>query len=137
LPKAVHYLESTKAIGDGWTLFCGVRYLGNSRPTARIDVYVWEACQSYRAQGRKLATFTGWSTPAVITFRRIGGAYRVVAEHQPGDGTDYWPDIRRMFPSDAEQAIIEMDGATGTGVLAPSAIFAGLERRARHELVRQ
>ena len=137
LPEAVHYLESTRAIGDEWTLFCGVRYLGNSRPAPRIDLYVWEACQSYRVQGTKLATFTGWSVPAVISFQRVRGVYRVVAERQPGDGTDYWPDIRRMFSSDAEQAVVEMDGTTRTGVGAPSAIFARLQRRARHELLRQ
>jgi hypothetical protein len=135
LPQASRYLESRWAIGDGWHLFCGVRYLGNSPLGARIDVYVWEACQSYRAKGVRLAEFTGWSVPAVITFRRTETGFHVVNERQSDDGDYYWPSIRRMFPKNAVRELERMDSATGTGPGTTGAMFADLRRRARQQLL--
>jgi hypothetical protein len=115
LPEASRYLESRWAIGDGWQLFCSVRYLGNSAERSRIDLYVWEACQSYRARGSRLADFTGWSVPAVITFRRTRTGFRVVNERQPDEGDYYWPSIGKMFPAQVVREIQRMDGEIATG----------------------
>jgi hypothetical protein len=133
LPQASRYLESRWAIGDGWQLFCGVRYLGNSPLGARIDLYVWEACQSYRARGARLMEFTGWSVPAVITFRRTTSGFHVVNERQADDGDYYWPSITRMFPAEAVQEIERLDGEIGSGPKA--ALFADVRRRARRQLL--
>jgi hypothetical protein len=135
LPQASRYLESRWAIGDGWQLFCAVRYLGDSPEGARIDVYVWEACQSYRARDDRLADFTGWSVPAVITFRQTRTGSRVVDERQAADGDYYWPSIRRMFPTRAVQEIQRMDGEIGSGPGSKAAMFADLKRRARRRLL--
>ena len=135
LPRASRYLESRWAIGNGWTLFCRVRYLGDSQTGGRIDLYVWEACQSYRARGARLADFTGWSVPAIITFRRTQTGPHVVNERQADDGGYYWPSIRRMFPDRVVQEIEQMDGATGSGPGTAAAMFADLRRRARRELL--
>jgi hypothetical protein len=133
LLQASRYLESRWAIGDGWQLFCAVRYLGNSAKGARIDLYVWEACQSYRARGTRLADFTGWSVPAVITFRRTRSGFQVVNERQADNGDYYWPSIRKMFPAEAVQEIERMDGEIGSGPKA--ALFADLKRRAHRQLL--
>jgi hypothetical protein len=135
LPEASRYLETRWAIGDGWQLFCAVRYLGNSREGARIDLYVWEACQSYRARRSRLEDFTGWSVPAVITFRRARTGFHVVSERQADDGNYYWPSIRRMFPTTAVREIEWMDGGTGRGPGTTAAMFADLKRRARGQLL--
>ncbi len=135
LPQASRYLESRWAIGDGWQLFCAVRYLGNSPEGARIDLYVWEACQSYRGRGSRLADFTGWSVPAVITFRRARTGFQVVSERQADDGDYYWASIRRMFPTRAMQEIQRMDGEIGSGPGSKAAMFADLKRRARRQLL--
>jgi hypothetical protein len=135
LPQASRYLESRWTNGEGWQLFCAVRYLGDSPKGARIDVYVWEACQSYRARDDRLADFTGWSVPAVITFRRTRTGFQVVDERQADDGDYYWPSIRRMFPTRAVQEIQRMDGEIGTGSGSKAAMFADLKRRARRQLL--
>jgi hypothetical protein len=140
LPKVARYLEvkqggGTRRTADGWWVFCGVRYLGNSPVQTRFDLYVWEACQEYRAQGTRLRQFTGWSLPAVISVARTASGYRPVGERQPGDGDYYAPDIHRMFPSSAEKAIWKLADGTGTGPGTVSALFADLRRRARRELL--
>jgi hypothetical protein len=135
LPRAVRYLEVSNAAGGGWSLFCGIRYLGNSPLAEQFDLYVWEACQEYRAAGRRLDKFTSWSVPAVITFVRTASGYRPRAERQPGDGSDYAPDIHRMFPDRVETAIWSMDGSVETGPGTVAGLFAGLDRRARQQLL--
>lgn len=136
LPRVVSYLETkdgpiTGPGGRRWTLFCAVRYLGNSAVTQRFDLYVWEACQAYRAWEKGLAKFTGWSVPAVISVARTGGGYRPVAEHQPVA----WPqDVRRMFPPSVQSTIWGLSSSTGTGPGTTGALFAALDRYARHRL---
>jgi hypothetical protein len=136
LPSVVSYLETKDGpiIGPGgrrWTLFCAVRYLGNSPVTQRFNLYVWEACQAYRAWERGLAKFTGWSVPAVISVARTAGGYRPVAENQPVA----WPqDVRRMFPPNVQSTIWSLSSSTGTGPGTTGALFAALDRYARHRL---
>jgi hypothetical protein len=136
LPRVVSFLETKHGpiIGPGgqrWTLFCAVRYLGNSPVTQRFDLYVWEACQAYREWEKGLAKFTGWSVPAVISVAHTAGGYRPVAEHQPVA----WPqDVRRMFPPNVQSVIWSMSSSTGTGPGTTGALFAALARYARHQL---
>lgn len=140
LPTVARYLEvraggGARRTSDGWTWFCGLRYLGHSPPQTRFDLYVWEACQEYRLHGQHLATLTGWSAPAVIAMRTLQGSYRPVAEHQPGDGDQYGLDVQRMFPLSAQKIIATINIETGPG--STMAIFAALDRRARRELTRR
>jgi hypothetical protein len=137
LPTTAKYLEKKAGGGDrttadGWTWFCSVRYLGNTSVDERFELYVWEGCQEYRPYRQGLAELTGWSVPAVITIARRGGSYRPIAERQPGDGTDYGPNIRRMFPSAARVAIRSIPEGTGQG--SAVAMFKALKARARREL---
>lgn len=133
LPVVAHYLEAAGGTrqwtGDGWTLFCGIRYLGNSAMADRFDIYVWEACSEYRRYKGSIAESTGWSVPAVISMVKTRAGYRPVAEHQPGDGNLYGPDIGRMFPWTAERAIAKIP-VDGTSVK----MFKALKERARREL---
>jgi hypothetical protein len=134
LPKVATYLEAKGAsqIVSGGVLLCGVRYLGNSQLGRRFDLYVWEACQEYRADG--LTRLTGWSLPAVISVAAAPNGDRPAAEQQPRDGDAYAQDVRRMFPRSAQAVIWKMGTSTGPG--AVSAMFADLDRRARHQLGR-
>jgi len=131
LPIVVSYLERKEGRpsrrSGGWSLFCGVRYLGNSPLRLHAAVYVWEVCQEYRAQGTRLTRSTAWSVPAVISVVHTATGYRPTAEDQPVA----WPeDVRRMFPSNVQAAIYEMDGSASVG-----AMLVALDRRARHELL--
>jgi hypothetical protein len=136
LPRVVSYLETKDGpnVGPGgrrWTLLCEVRYLGNSPVTRRFDLYVWEACQAYRAWEKGIAKFTGWSVPAVISVAHIGAGYLPVAERQPVA----WPeDVRRMFPWNIQNTIWRLSSSTGKGPGTTGALFAALDRYARHRL---
>jgi hypothetical protein len=137
MPMTVQYLERKAGGGDrhtddGWTWFCFARYLGNSPVAERFELYIWEGCQQFRRYRNGVAELTGWSVPAVITVSRRGDAYRHIDERQPGDGTHYGPDIRRMFPSDAQSDIWSIPEGTGPG--SAHAMFEALKKRARREL---
>jgi hypothetical protein len=136
LPRVVSYLETKDGQlrgpgGRRWTLFCDVRYLGNSAVAQRFDVYVWEACQEYRRWEKGIAKSTGWSSPAVISVIHTADGFRPVAEHQPVA----WPqDVQSMFPANVQHTIWSMSSSTGTGPGTTGALLAALDRYARHRL---
>jgi hypothetical protein len=127
--------EGSRMTPDGWTWYCGVRYLGNSAIAPHFDAYIWEACEEFRAMRGKLATQTAWSVPAVVSFARIEGRYRPIGERQPGDGNRYGSDIDKMFPNSAQDAIDELTTGHGHGSGTLGAMFDELRRRARVELL--
>jgi hypothetical protein len=136
MPTVVRYLEERAGGGarhtaQGWTWFCFAHYLGNTPVDERFDIYIWEGCQEYRPYRRGLAELTGWSVPAVITLSKRDGEYRVESDRQPGDGSYYGPDIKRMFPSSVERAISSRAG------YSPRTRFSVLKKRARVELLGQ
>lgn len=138
MPRVLSYLERESGGGsrrtpDGWTWFCGLRYLGSSTSAGSLRVYVWAGCQEYRASGGGLAESTGFSRPVVVTLVLTGHGYRPVAQDWPGEGAYYFSDVSRMFPRSAQHAIREIPESTGQGSAA--ALFADLKRRARRELV--
>jgi hypothetical protein len=112
-----------------YSMFCAVRFLGDSKGSLRFDVYVWEACQAYRRTSHGLAKGTGFSVPAVITVKRTAQGLVPIADRQPRDAPYYANDIRRLFPQAAEVAIEHLTGGDGVG-----GMFAALEERAQREL---
>ena len=82
LPAVARYVEARWSGYRGGTMYCGVRYLGNSMLASRFSLYVWEACQQYRAVGHQLVAQTGWSAPAVVTVSGTAGRYRIVGERK-------------------------------------------------------
>jgi hypothetical protein len=134
LPAVARYVEARWSGYRGGTMFCGVRFLGNSTLANRFSLYVWEACQQYRAVGHRLVAQTGWSAPAVMTVSVEAGRYRIVGERQAISYDE--PSFSRMFPSGrVRSAIYNLDSSTSTGPGSPAAMFSADERRARRELL--
>jgi hypothetical protein len=131
LPRVERFVER-KYAGIGGSndrrLYCKVRYLGNSGVEPRFELYVWEACQEYRAWTNGLAKRTGWSGPAVVTMQPAIGGYQPVAERQPPDGAR--SETEAMFPRRVMRLVDRMSGTP-----AVDAMFASLKRRAQLELL--
>lgn len=121
--------------GEG-PLFCRDGYLGGKVAGRRFRLYVWEACQQYRANARgALVQGVGWSSPAVITVRATARGYRIVSTAGPAYlMRGLWED---MFPNPAVRAKIRvLDSGDSTGSVSPAAMFAADERQAKRELLR-
>jgi hypothetical protein len=111
LPEVVLFLEHKDPLSlylakqhppSKWTLYCGVRYLGNSPPREQFNLYIWEECQEYRADGKQLAMRSGWSVPAVIWIVKRANGYSPEAEFQ----ADTDEAVPRMFPEGLRDRIL-------------------------------
>ena len=113
LPQVAHYVENRWSGPEG-RMFCGVRYLGNSRLGDRFSLYVWEGGQQYRVADGRLVRGTGWSSPAVVTVAGAPGMYRILDEQEPLDYHErLWSP---MFPcSRVRSANRSLEGATHIG----------------------
>jgi hypothetical protein len=122
--------------GEG-PLFCRAGYLGGKLAGRRFRLYVWEACQQYRAIGHaRLVEGVGWSAPAVITVRATGHGYRIVGDEQPP--YLYLGSYYDMFPDPKIRAKIEtLDSGMSSGSVSPPAMFAAIKRQAQRELLGQ
>jgi hypothetical protein len=135
LPEVVLFLEHKDPLSlyrakqhppSKWTLYCSVRYLGNSPPREQFNLYVWEVCQEYRADGRRLAMRSGWSVPAVIWIVKKAHGYGPEAEFQPNADED----IPDLFPKGLRGRIFDIEGGELVGTMDAEA-----KRRACTELV--
>jgi hypothetical protein len=120
--------------GEG-PLFCRDGYLGGNVAARRFRLYVWEACQQYRANARgTLVEGLGFSSPAVITVRATAHGYRIVSTAGPAyTKPGLW---EYMFPDRAVRAKIRaLDSGSSTGSVSPTAMFAADERQAKRELL--
>jgi len=133
LPQVVLFLEHKDPVSllqrrppSKWTLYCSVRYLGNTPPREQFNLYVWEVCQEYRADGNQLAMRSGWSVPAAIWIVKAAYGYKPEAEFQPN--TD--EDDARMFPENLRGRIFEIQGGELVGTME-----AETKRRACTELL--
>lgn len=135
LPEVVLFLEHKDLLSrylakrhppSRWTLYCSVRYLGNSPPREQFNLYVWEVCQEYRADGKRLAMRSGWSAPAVIWIVKRANGYSPEAEFQA-----YTDDaVPRMFPQALRRRISGIEGGELVGTMDAEA-----KRRACSELL--
>jgi hypothetical protein len=135
LPKVVLFLEHKDPLSllqaqgrppSNWTLYCSVRYLGNTPPREQFNLYVWQVCQAYRVDGKQLAKGSGWSVPAAIWLVKTQNGYLPRAEHQPN--TD--EDDAFIFPENLRDRIFEIQGSELVGTME-----AETKRRACTELL--
>jgi hypothetical protein len=124
-PKDPLYLAQKHPVSK-WTLYCAIRYLGNSPPREQFNLYIWEDCQEYRADGNQLAMRSGWSAPAVIWIVQRANGYGPEAEFQ-----SYTDEATpRMFPKGLRRRIFEIQGSALAGTME-----AETKRRACTELL--
>jgi hypothetical protein len=135
LPEVVRFLEHKDPLSlyrakqqppSNWTLYCSVRYLGNTPPEEQFNLYIWEVCQEYRADGNELAMRSGWSVPSAIWIVRGANGYKPEAEFQPN--TD--EDDARIFPKSLRGRILGIQGSELLGIME-----AETKRRACTELL--
>jgi hypothetical protein len=85
----------------GGKVFCAYDVLGTTLRENGADVYVWALCGEYYLVNNMLTQGTASSLPVALHLQASNGEYQVVSHEVPGDGTQYWPGIQRIFPPDA------------------------------------
>jgi hypothetical protein len=93
-------------------LSCPFQLLGTSNEnTETPGVFVWVLCQEYRS-GKTLSKGTGMSLPLALFLRKTENGYAIASHKIPGDGTNYGPDIRAIFPENTWDLIFGKNAQT-------------------------
>jgi len=115
LPQVTRFVEHKyRAAKSKGTLVCAIRYLGNSPPKEQFNLYIWEVCGQYHADGGRLVMPSGWSAPAVIWIVKTNNGYAPESEFQ--SYTD--ESIPRMFPKNLRRRIYSLETGEGTDSMA-------------------
>jgi len=103
------YLASHVGVSSsGGKVFCAFEKLGASEDIENPRLFVWALCQEYYGQ-KSLDRGTGMSLPVVLFLQKAGSAYIITSSKIPGNGTQFWPDIKTLFPQDTWDSISATD----------------------------
>ncbi|HPA25431.1 MAG TPA: hypothetical protein PLK76_01575 [bacterium] len=89
--------------------FCTIK---NLKPDQELfPLYIWAYCGEYVIEDNELKTVSGSSGPAKIDYPNELSYYDLnkFSYEAPGDGSNYSKDIKRIFPDDVQQKILEHD----------------------------
>lgn len=103
----------------GGTVYCGVDVMGRS--SDRRYAYVWALCEEFYRQGGKVLPGSGIAGPVLFDTRASTLTL-------PGDGTQYGPDVRRLFPPAIATAML-------ANQVQPDQNDAALTARAERDLL--
>lgn len=114
IEKAItDYLLSQKAFSwkttEGSFNFCSIE---NLRPGQELfPIYIWAYCAEYTMENGELKTQSGTSLPVKINYPNELSFYDIskFSHEIPRDGSYNGPDIERIFPKDAQQALSSLD----------------------------
>ena len=85
----------------------GTPLVGQTNHMEEITVYVQYAYHRYYYSGGNLERIAGRGTPAMITFsKNTDGGYTLKEFWEPNEGSLYAEDIRKMFPEDIADMIL-------------------------------
>ncbi len=96
-PVEKYLAENIQASYFGGAVFCTYDVLDVQVNAANADVYVWALCGEYTPEGETVVMQSGASLPVALHMQKSGGQYVVLSHEIPGNGTDYWPSIQRIF----------------------------------------
>ncbi len=96
---------------SGGVVFCAYDLLDAQARAGSAEVYVWALCGEYTLEGETVVMQSGVSVPVALHLQESGGGYVVVGHEMPGDGTDYWPSIQRIFPPQAIERMCLSDSS--------------------------
>lgn len=100
-PVEGYLAANLKGASFGGVVFCAYDLLDAQVQAGSAEVYVWALCGEYTLSGETVVMQSGVSVPAALHLQKSGGGYVVLGHETPGDGTDYWPGIQRLFPPQA------------------------------------
>ena len=100
-PVESYLVENIGQASFGGKVFCAYDVLEADVRADGTDVYVWALCGEYYLDNGVLTLGTAGSLPVALHMQESGGQYVVTGHAVPGDGTEYWPGIQRIFPAGA------------------------------------
>lgn len=94
----------------GGKIFAAYQLLGTAEKNGEIHAYVWALLHEIVREDAGFKVGSGASLPLVLKFRRDpSGGFTPVGYDVPGDGTFYAPSVRRLFPPELVDLILQPD----------------------------
>ncbi|MEW6587045.1 MAG: hypothetical protein AB1442_15730 [Nitrospirota bacterium] len=106
-PVEAYLTTNIQSAYFGGVVFCAYDLLDAQVQVDNADVYVWALCVEFTLEGEMVAMQSGASLPVALHMQKAGGHYTVISNEVPGNGTDYWPSIQRIFPPQAIENMCE------------------------------
>jgi len=95
----------------GGKIFSSYEVLGEKDMDGRKFIYIWALCEEYYQEGGALKLGSGVSIPiSLILYSQDEKHNGVIDYRVPGDGSNYGPDIKRIFPTDVQRKISTRQG---------------------------
>lgn len=95
----IHYFEKNRPnLGPGEKAFVYCDFLGMSTKGEKAEVYAWCVPWTFILKDNQVLEGGGSSVPTVIYLDKTENGFKVKGYKEPGDGSEYNPSIRRMFP---------------------------------------
>jgi len=73
-------------------------------------LYIWAYMQEYYKKDGKIELGIGWSVPMEISIRDTLSEVTIKKIFIPGDGDRYAKDIKKSFPDDIQQQVLDFPG---------------------------
>ncbi len=109
----INYLLNQKQFSWGTKVgshrFCTIENLDQENEL--FPFYIWVFCSEYTIENGELKTLSGSSGPAKINYPNELSFYDMskFSYEVPGDGSHYPEDIKRIFPENLQQKILNFD----------------------------
>ncbi len=99
---------SWKTAPDSYN-FCAIENLNPENDL--FPLYVWAYCGEYIIQDGRLKTLSGSSGPVKINYPNELSFYDLkrFSYEAPGDGSQYFQDIKKIFPEKVQQRVLNFD----------------------------
>jgi hypothetical protein len=107
----IDYFENTTNLGPEGKIFVYCDFLGMSTKGDGIEVYARCVPWTFIVKDNQVLEGGGRSVTAVIYLEKTGSSFKVKDHKEPGDGSEYMPSIRRMFPKGYQNRLIRLDGS--------------------------
>ena len=107
-PVQAYLVDNIGEAYFGGEVFCAYDVLDTAVGTESAAVYVWALCAEYYVEDGRLVMGTASSLPVALYLEDNGQqGYRVNQHELPGNGIEYGPSLRRIFPAAAIAAMCE------------------------------
>lgn len=103
------YLENNLFIPPptGVKTFAAYDLLGVSENGTEKIAYLWALIRTYGVDPSVgIGPRSASSLPLALFLKEENGSFTVVNHRQPGDGSNYWPDIKKIFPEEFHERIL-------------------------------
>jgi hypothetical protein len=100
------FLESEELLDADGKVFCAARLYGEDpKSTSKKVAYAVYSCDDWVESDSGLENTQGSIVPAVFHLTRTDSSWKVERMEQAGEGSEYAPSMKKLFPASVRRAI--------------------------------